>query len=205
MNETTHITARHRDYTGSKIGMWLFLVTELCLFFGPVLLFAMNDIKYPTEFHAASGALDRTLGTLNTVILLTSSLTAALSVASVRRGNNSLAVFLLMMTIALGGVFLFNKYFEWGEKIAHGIYPGSPGLAKLSAGEAVFYGLYFFTTGLHALHVLAGMALLSVMSVLTAAGKVDKNDFIKLENSALYWHLVDIVWIYLFPLFYLIS
>ncbi len=205
MNETARMTAeKHRDYTGSKIGMWLFLSTEVFLFVGPFLLYAVYRYRYPTDFHNAAAGLNLVLGILNTVILLTSSLTMALSIASVKKGNKKLSMLFLMLTILFGIVFLANKYVEWGAKIEHGIYPNSAALLKHSNGEIIFYGLYFFATGLHGLHILAGVILLSVMAVLIAKGKIDPSDFIKLENSGLYWHLVDIVWIYLFPLFYLI-
>lgn len=205
MNETVEKIADHRDYAGAKLGMWLFLLTELGLFFGPLLLYVMHAIRHPEGFHAASQSLDRTIGFVNTLILLTSSLTAALSVASIRRGKGELTLIFIFVTVTLGGVFLVNKYFEWTGKIAHGIYPGGDAFAALPPGEAIFYGLYFFSTGLHGLHVVAGMLVLAATAVLTAAGMVNKRDFVKLENAALYWHLVDIIWIFLFPFFYLIS
>lgn len=205
MNETLEKAAIHRDYAGSKLGMWLFLLTELGLFFGPLLLYVMHEIRHPEAFHAASQTLDRTVGLINTLILLTSSLTAAFSVASIRRGKTELTLISIFITVTLGGLFLVNKYFEWMEKIGHGVYPGGEAFGALPPGESVFYGLYFFTTGLHGLHVIAGMLALAVSAALIAAGIVNKRDFVKLENAALYWHLVDIIWIFLFPFFYLIS
>lgn len=195
----------HRDYAGAKIGMWLFLLTEVFLFFGPFLLYLSYRLKYPAEFHQASAALDLTLGTVNTVILLSSSLTIALSIAATKKGSRNLSALLLGATIILGAVFLVNKYVEWGAKISHGIYPNSPGLAAISKGEAVFYGLYYFMTGLHGLHVAVGMAALSFMLYYVVRNTVNKDDFIWLENSGLYWHLVDVIWIYLFPFFYLVG
>lgn len=194
-----------RDYTGAKIGMWLFLATEFFLFIGPLILYAAYRHRYPVEFHGASRALDLRTGAVNTVILLTSSLTAALSVSSVRKGGRNLTVLLLAATIVMGAVFLINKYAEWGEKIRSGIYPGSDVLVQGKAGTSVFYGLYFFTTGLHGLHVIAGMVILTVMAFMVAYNRVHETDYVKLENSALYWHLVDIIWIYLFPFFYLVK
>lgn len=205
MNETVNMTAEgHRDYTGAKIGMWLFLTTELFLFMGPFMLYAVYRYRYTLDFHNASSGLNLALGTVNTVILLTSSLTMALSVSTIKKGNKRLSVLFLMMTILFGAVFLVNKYVEWGTEIGHGIYPNSAVLLGHSRGEILFYGLYFFATGMHGLHVFAGIILLSVMAVMAGKGKIDQSDFIKIENSGLYWHLVDIVWIYLFPLFYLI-
>lgn len=206
MDEMASIVEReHKDYTGAKMGMWLFLVTEVFLFAGSFLLYALYRYKYPIDFHNASRELDLTIGALNTLILLTSSLTMALSISAIQRGNKKLSISSLTLTILLGALFLINKYVEWSAKIGHGIYPDSEILLKHSSGEIIFYGLYFFATGMHGLHVLAGVILLLVMIVLVFRGKIHQSDYIKLENSGLYWHLVDIIWIYLFPLFYLIA
>ncbi len=197
-------SSSHRDYTGAKIGMWLFLFTEFFLFFGPVLLYSIFRYRYPEAFMEASLSLDTGVGVFNTALLLTSSLTMALSITALQKGARGLCLALLAATAAFGGVFLVNKYFEWGAKIAHGIYPGGEALAAASGGKAVFYGLYFFATGLHGLHVLAGMAIITVSALLIYEGRIHSKDFVKLENAGLYWHLVDVVWIYLFPIFYLI-
>jgi len=205
MNETVEKITDRRDYAGAKLGMWLFLLTELGLFFGPLLLYVMHAIRHPEAFHAAAMGLDKNIGFINTLILLTSSLTAALSVASIRRGKTEFTLIFIFVTVMLGGIFLVNKYVEWMGKISHGIYPGGDAFAALPSGEAVFYGLYFFATGLHGLHVIAGMLALAIAAAFTATGTVNKRDFVKLENAALYWHLVDVIWIFLFPFFYLIS
>ena len=196
---------KHVDYTGAKIGMWLFLFTELLLFGGMFLLYAVYRSKHPQDFHNAARELNSVVGALNTVILLSSSLTMALSIASVQRGNKKWSSRFLGLTILLGLAFLVNKYFEWGAKFSHGIYPNSPELLKHSAGEVLFFGLYYMMTGLHGLHVIGGVVLLSVMLFYVSRGAVNRTDFVKLENSGLYWHLVDIIWIFLFPLFYLIT
>jgi cytochrome c oxidase subunit 3 len=110
-----------------------------------------------------------------------------------------------MATLFLGFLFLMNKGFEWTAKIQHGIYPGSPALLSRAKGDILFFGLYYVMTGLHGLHVLAGVVLLTVMLRFIRTERVDQVRFIPLENSGLYWHLVDIIWIFLFPLFYLIT
>ena len=102
-------------------------------------------------------------------------------------------------------MFLINKYFEWGAKIDHGIYPGSPLLEELGSGDTLFFGLYFFMTGLHALHIIIGMVLIAVILVRVRKGKITFDNFQLLENGGLYWHLVDLIWIFLFPLLYLIT
>lgn len=203
MNTTSGAHA-HRDYTGSKIGMWLFLFTEFFLFFGPVLLYTIFRFKYPEAFIEASRALNTGVGALNTVILLSSSLTMALAITAMQRGKKALTLILLSATVAAGAFFLVNKYFEWGAKIAHGVYPGGEALAGQTDGGAIFYGLYFFTTGLHGLHVVAGMGAIIMAALLVHEGRINERDYVKLENTGLYWHLVDVVWIYLFPVFYLV-
>jgi cytochrome c oxidase subunit 3 len=195
----------HQDNTGSKIGMWLFLLSEIILFGGLFLLYSSYRYKNPLDFHLAAWELNRVLGTINTLILITSSLTIALSILFVQKGDHKLSMILLSATIFLGLLFLGIKYVEWTAKIEHGLYPNSPRLLGRSKGEVLFFGLYYSMTGLHGLHVLVGISILSVMLVLMMRGKINQNRFVPLENSGLYWHLVDIIWIFLFPLFYLIT
>jgi len=194
-----------RDYTGSKIGMWLFLLSEILLFGGLFILYSTYRYKNPIEFHLAAWELNRVIGTLNTLILITSSLTMVLSIYSLQKGNRKWSTSFLMATIFFGFLFLTVKYGEWAAKIGHGIYPNSPRLLGRSKGEILFYGLYYSMTGLHGLHVLVGIFVLSAMLFLMMRGKINENRSIPLENSGLYWHLVDIIWIFLFPLFYLIT
>jgi cytochrome c oxidase subunit 3 len=193
------------DYTGAKLGMWLFILSEFVLFGGMFILYAVHRYKNPADFHHASKELDVILGTLNTIILLTSSLSIAVSITAIQKGENRLSMVLLMVTMALGLVFLVNKGFEWTTKIGHGIYPNSPTLLARPKGEILFFGLYYVMTGLHGLHVLVGICVLSVMLILIAKDRINQVHFVPLENAGLYWHLVDIIWIFLYPLFYLIT
>ena len=202
-SELTH--APHRDYTGSKLGMWLFLFTEVLLFGGLFLVYSVYRSMYPQDFHAAAAGLSVVLGTVNTVILLTSSLTMALAITALQRGNTRASVLLQAVTIALGLIFLVNKYFEWSGHIHEGLYPNSPELLSRSHGQILFYGLYYVMTGLHGLHVVAGLVLIGTMLALTVRQRITGSDHGKLENAGLYWHLVDLIWIYLFPQFYLIT
>lgn len=199
------VDAVPRETTGAKIGMWLFLFTEIMLFGGLFLLYAVYRSKYPVEFHRASLELSTVIGSVNTVILLTSSLTMAFSISAVQKGHKTFSTVCLFLTIFMGLVFLADKGVEWTTKFSHGIYPGSNELLARSQGEVLFYGLYYVMTGLHALHVLAGGLLLSVSFGLLSSGKVTQTNYIVLENSGLYWHLVDVIWLFLFPLFYLIA
>lgn len=196
---------RHIDDTGKKIGMWFFLFTEILFFGGMFLLYSIYRYRYPADFHAAATAEDIVLGAINTVVLLTSSFAIAMSITAVKRGDNRLSCLLQAATIAMGIVFLIIKYFEWTAKISAGIYPNSPVLLQHGKGEIIFFGLYYVMTGLHGLHVLVGIVLISFMVYFTVKGVISRESFSRLENTGLYWHFVDIVWIYLFPLFYLIT
>jgi cytochrome c oxidase subunit 3 len=205
MPELAHSADKHIDYTGSKLGMWLFLFTEILLFGGLFLLYAVYRSLYAQDFHNAAQGLSTALGAINTIILLTSSLTMALSIVALRQGRIKYSIVLQTITILFGLAFLVNKYFEWSGHIHEGIYPNSPELLSRSHGEILFYGLYYVMTGLHGIHVVIGMAVIAVVLSFTARGTVSSENFNKLENAGLYWHLVDIIWIYLFPLFYLIT
>jgi cytochrome c oxidase subunit III len=195
----------HADADRGRIGMWLFLSTEALLFGGLFLLYAVYRWRFPAPFHDASLELSRAFGALNTAILITSSLAVALSVRELREGRLARAKRLLAATIALGACFLAVKAFEWGEKFGRGLYPGAAALAARGPGQTLYFGLYFTMTGLHALHVIVGMSVLGWVLALVARGYVDEEHPIKIENAGLFWHLVDIVWIFLFPLFYLIT
>ncbi len=194
----------HKDYTGAKFGMWLFLFTELLLFGGLFILYAVYLSRYPEEFVKAGNELNVVFGTVNTLVLLSSSLAVAVSISALQKGDKKLTLVLLAVTILSAAIFLVNKYFEWSAKIHHGLYPNSPHLKELSPGENVFFGLYYVTTGLHGLHVIIGGALLSWVFLLVRDNRVTPTDFVALENSGLYWHLVDLIWIFIFPLYYLI-
>lgn len=193
------------DNTSAKLGMWLFILSELLLFGGMFILYSAYRYKNPVDFHHASRELEVLLGTFNTIILLTSSLSMAASVSALQRGQRKLSMVLLVATVALGLLFLVNKGFEWGTKIEHGIYPNSPILLARAKGEILFYGLYFVMTGLHGLHVLVGVFVLCGMFMLIARDRINQVRFVPLENAGLYWHLVDMIWIFLYPLFYLIT
>ena len=195
--------AEHRDDFGAKLGMWLFLITEILLFSGLFLGYSWMRARYPQEFHHAGSEMNAVLGVTNTLVLLTSSLTMVLAIVAIQRGERRRAMLGVAATILLGAVFLVNKAFEWTAEIHHGNYPGSAHLATLPPGEQVFFGLYYTMTGLHGVHVLAGMSVLTVMLVLLQRGRISPDRFVMLENGGLYWHLVDVVWIFLLPLFYL--
>lgn len=194
----------HRDDVGSKMAMWLFIFTEILLFGGLFIVYAVYRYLNPEAFYLAGEQLDVTLGTINTVILLISSATIAMSITAIQKQNRKLTLILIGATLVLALVFLVNKYFEWGAKFEHGLFPGSEFLEQLGTGDVMFFGLYFFMTGLHAFHIIIGMVVLGFMFVYVYRGRLTHDNFQLLENGGLYWHLVDLVWIFLFPLFYLI-
>jgi cytochrome c oxidase subunit 3 len=195
----------HRDDIGARMGMWLFLFTELILFGGMFIVYSVYRFTHQEEFHLAAQELNTIIGTANTIILLTSSLTMAASIVAIQRSKRSLSLFFQTLTILLALFFMVNKYFEWTAKFHHGIYPGSESLLNENSGQILFFGLYYVMTGLHALHVIVGVIMIAIMMRFTSKGIVTHDNYVKLENTGLYWHLVDIIWIFLFPLFYLIT
>ena len=193
------------DHQGKKMGMWFFLFTEIIFFGGMFLLYSIFRSIYTQAFHAAAAEENLLLGTVNTFILLTSSFTMALSISAIQKGKNLLSSRLQATTILMGLAFLVIKVFEWRAKIILGIYPDSPILLKLGKGEILFFGLYYMMTGLHGLHVLVGCIVIVFIFFSTRRETINRGNYARLENTGLYWHFVDIVWIYLFPLFYLIT
>jgi cytochrome c oxidase subunit 3 len=188
-----------------KLGMWLFLLTEILLFGGLFLLYMGYRIRYPGEFHEAAAELSRLWGTLNTAVLLTSSLLVALSIHAFERDRRSASRIALIGAVVLGTGFLGVKAIEWTEKFQHGLYPSSPELLALGPGHTMYFGLYYSMTGLHALHVIVGVTVLAVLLVRMGNGTLPRQRLALLDNGGLYWHLVDLVWIFLFPLFYLVG
>ena len=206
MENTANSEHTHYDAEASKIGMWLFIFTELLLFGGLFIVYSVYRYLNPDAFHLAAEELNRTIGTVNTLLLLISSMTIAMSTSSLQLKKKGTTLGLLTITVLLGIVFLINKYFEWGVKFQHGIWPGSEHLLNdFSQGEILFFGLYFIMTGLHALHIIVGLIIIAVAMWRISNGTVHPERAALLENAGLYWHLVDIIWIFLFPLFYLIT
>ncbi|PCJ60528.1 MAG: cytochrome C oxidase subunit III [Planctomycetota bacterium] len=213
VSETPH--AEHVDREGDRLAMWLFLFTEILLFGALFLAYSVYRTQYIDDFEEAASHLNTTVGTVNTLILLLSSLTVVVSIVAIRKGNKMLAVAMMFITIVCGAAFLIIKSFEWKEKFAHGIQlslkttvdagGASEILGNLPHGQQVFYGLYFVMTGLHALHVIVGMIIFAIVTVLIFKDVINKKDVVILENTGLYWHIVDLIWIFLFPLYYLIG
>ena len=192
------------DAKASKLGMWLFLFTELLLFGGLFLVYMVYRNLNHESFLLASAHLSKLAGTVNTIVLLTSSMTVAMSITALQQGKTKRSINLIILTMVAAVVFLIIKYFEWSAKFEHGLFPGMEHYNSLPTGERLYFYLYFFMTGLHGLHVIIGAIILAVAAFKIKSGKVTKDRISLLENGGLYWHLVDLIWIYLFPLFYLI-
>ena len=191
----------------SSLGMWVFLVTEIMFFGGVFLVYTVARAMHPAGFAQASRHLDVTLGGANTAVLIVSSLTMALAVYASQMGRRRALIGFLAMTIALGCTFLVIKAIEYADKFRHHLVPGSafsfPGPEARPA--ELFFSLYFAMTGLHALHMVVGLGILSTLLVLAKRGRFTADYHTPVEISGLYWHFVDIVWIFLFPLLYLIG
>jgi cytochrome c oxidase subunit III len=199
-------------YSAAKLGMWLFLATEVLLFGGLFAAFAVYRWMYLDAFHAASLQLDWKIGAANTIVLLFSSFTAALAVDAAQHSDNKKVAKYLTVTILCGLFFLVVKGFEYHAKWEHGLFPGGPevhGMAWQSeafiAQYRTFFGLYFCMTGLHALHVIFGMGILFWVLGKARRNRFSNKYYTPVEVGALYWHLVDLIWIYLFPLLYLVG
>ena len=192
------------DKTGIKIGMWIFLYSEIILFGGLFVLYAVYFHMNPESFVEGGRELNRVFGAANTLVLLISSFTVAASITAIQRRQKGYAIGLLVFSIGCGVIFLINKYFEWGAKFHHDLYPNSDTLLEGDPGINIFFGLYYTITGLHGIHVIIGMVLLTISLYLVIRERVTEQRYAMLENSGLYWHLVDLIWIFVFPLFYLV-
>ncbi|MGN6327618.1 MAG: cytochrome c oxidase subunit 3 family protein [Rhodanobacter sp.] len=197
--------AQQRD--ASALGMWVFLATE-ALFFGVLFAgYTVCRVRFPEAFAAGSRHTDMLLGTIETAVLLTSSCAVALALRDVQLGGRRIAVWLLLLTAALGLGFLVMHGFEYYSEYREGLMPGIHYTQQgpLAAPMQLFFCLYYFITGFHSLHVGIGVILLLVMARRTHRAQFNAQYCTPLELSALYWHLVDIVWIFVYPLVYLVG
>ncbi len=205
-----HFHSAGQESSSAKLGMWLFLVTEVLLFSGLFVAYAIIKSTNHEMWSAASKQLDVVLGTVNTLVLITSSFTVALAVRAAQTNKNGeknrQMVGLLFVTILLAATFLVVKYFEYSHKFHVGTLPGSyyhfDGIPFPNAHR--FFGVYFLMTGLHGIHVVIGMIVLTWVMLRARKGHFYEGYYTPLELGGLYWHLVDLIWIYLFPLLYLV-
>jgi cytochrome c oxidase subunit III len=196
-----------QQHEASWLGMWVFLATEVMFFGGMFMGYMLYRSAYPEAFASASNHLDLGLGTLNTAVLICSSFTMALAVRAAQLGQNRPIVIFLMLTVALGAAFLGIKFTEYYIKFEEHLVPGSAFAyaGPLSASAEVFFSFYFAMTGMHALHMIIGLGLLIALVIKAARGRFSVSYNTPVELVGLYWHFVDIVWIFLFPLLYLVG
>jgi cytochrome c oxidase subunit 3 len=194
----------------STLGMWIFLITEVMFFGGLFLAYTVYRHVYPEIFAIASTTLNVYIGAANTVVLLCSSLTMVLAVRAAQLGQKNAIILFLILTLILGGVFLGVKAYEWNEKFEEHHIPGASfhleGVSPDQEGHAqLFFSLYFAMTGLHALHMIIGAGLLTYLILEARKGRYTAEYNTPVDLIGLYWHFVDIIWIFLFPLLYLID
>jgi cytochrome c oxidase subunit III len=202
-----HFQDLDQQHEASTLGMWLFLVTEVMFFGGLILAYSVYRIWYPTAWALGSEELNIYLGGFNTIVLIGSSLTMALAVRAAQTGAQRATVGWLLLTMALGLTFLVVKFFEYREKFATGHVPG-PNFrfeGPESPHVQIFFSLYFALTGVHALHMVIGVGLMTVITVMAHRKRFSPDWYTPVELGGLYWHFVDIVWIFLFPLLYLVD
>ncbi|MHB2153335.1 cytochrome c oxidase subunit 3 family protein [Calditrichota bacterium GD2] len=202
-----HFADAEQQRESAKLGMWIFLVTEVLLFSGLFVFYAVYRALHPDMFINAHKYLDVYLGTINTVVLISSSVTVALAIRSLQLNKSKVAARYLLATLLLAAVFLVVKYFEYHHKFELGQLPGKFYTFQGIEGTNphVFFSIYFMMTGLHGLHVLGGMVAIFIMWIKTIKGHFNSEYYTPVENTGLYWHLVDLFWIYIFPLLYLIG
>ncbi len=202
-----HFSEVEQQRESAKLGMWIFLLTEILLFGGLFCAYAIFRSWNPDMFYNAHKFLNVELGTINTIVLITSSLTIALAIHSIQLGKRKLSIGLLAMTLLLAAVFLVIKYFEYSHKFHMGQLPGKYYTFTGIKGDNphIFFSVYFAMTGLHGLHVIAGMFAISWVMIKTIKNRFSPQYYTPMEMTGLYWHLVDLVWIFLFPLLYLIG
>jgi cytochrome c oxidase subunit 3 len=208
-----HFTTMEQQFDTTKIGMWLFLATEVLLFGGLFVGFGMMQARFPEMFKEAHEHLQRPLGALNTVVLLFSSWTMVMGVLAARTNQRKKTVVFLIITIICAFIFLGVKYFEYSHKFEEGLLPGHfyshhgdriPVVGGAN-GYATFFSFYFMMTGLHGIHIIVGIGLLAWIAVRANRGEFNNGYYTPVDLVGLYWHLVDLIWIYLFPLYYLIT
>ncbi len=212
-----HFADAQQQKNAASLGMWLFLVTEIMFFGGMFCAYLVYRLEHFNAFAAGSQQLNIWLGGVNTAVLIVSSVTVVLAVKAAEAGKRKLLVGYMVVTVLLGMTFLVIKGFEYKEKFEKHHVPGptfnftekfddNGQQIPVNPKEAeLFFSLYFAMTGMHALHMIIGCGLFSVLAVLAWKGHYTPSYFTPIENAGLYWHLVDIIWIYLFPLLYLIS
>jgi cytochrome c oxidase subunit 3 len=198
------------DFYGGKLGFWLFMFTEVMMFGAMFLSLAYYNSLHPQEFIEASASLNRYLGGFNTVILLISALTMGLGLLKMRSGDVKGAKLMIIATIILALIFLGVKAVEWTAEYNHGVFLGLPAMqggheGSMPFGKILFFGMYFTMTGLHGFHIIIGIGLMIWLLKRINAGKVSPEHHILHWNIALYWDIVHLIWVFVFPYYYMIG
>jgi cytochrome c oxidase subunit 3 len=203
-----HFNSVEHEFEAGKLGMWLFLVTEVMLFGVFFAGYGLFMYLYPEMYREAHHHLDKTMGAFNTVVLLISSLTMALAIAFIQRDQKGKSMLMLGITIICAIIFMIVKYFEYTHKFHLGIYPGAyfnnPEMSAKFPNIALFYSFYFVMTGTHGIHVIIGILAIGWIMYRMNRGDFNSRKFAAVEFVGLYWHIVDLIWIFLFPLIYLV-
>lgn len=204
-----HFDSADHEFETSKFGMWLFLVTEIMLFGGLFVAYIIYRNLYPEMYHEAAHHLNKVMGGTNTLVLIFSSWSMARAVGMAQRNQPKKSIQLMVITILCAATFMVIKYFEYKHKFHEGLLPGAyfdPTHNGITHPKAdLFFSLYFLMTGLHGLHVLIGMGLIIWVMIRSSRNEFSSEYYTPVELVGLYWHLVDLIWIYLFPLLYLIG
>jgi len=202
-----HFDDLGQQHEAATLGMWIFLATEVLFFGGLFAAYMLYRVWYPETWGAASRTLDVTLGAVNTMVLIGSSLTMALAVHAAATDRRRVLLVFLVLTMVLGAIFLGIKAVEYAHKFEEHHVPGLDFHFEGPAPERanLFFSLYFAMTGLHAAHMVIGLGLMTVMFVMAWRGRFSSRWYTPVEVSGLYWHFVDIIWIFLFPLLYLVD
>ena len=220
-----HFVSMEQQFSTAKLGMWLFLITEILLFSGMFVAYAVFRYWYPEIFHVGHHFLDVHWGAINTIVLLTSSWTVVMAISSIQHGDQKKLVAFLVATVALALIFMGIKYIEYSHKIHEGLLPGAAfsypveelkhliqetlqitdnaRIEAIVSRIPIFFTIYFVMTAIHGLHVLGGIIVISWLAYKAKQGTFDPMYYGPIEVTGLYWHLVDIIWIFLFPLLYL--
>jgi cytochrome c oxidase subunit 3 len=189
----------------SILGMWVFLVTEVMFFGGMFMAYILYRNMYPDAWLAGSQELNEVLGGINTLVLICSSLSMAMAVRMAQVGNRKWLINNLVLTMVFGTVFLVVKYFEYAAKFEHHLVPGAHFDPTRDQAQQLYFSIYFMMTGIHALHMIVGLGIMGTILWMAIKNRFSPEYFAPVEVSGLYWHFVDIVWIFLFPLLYLIG
>ncbi len=204
-----HFKSAEQQYSSAKEGLWLFMLTEILMFGAIFVGYFYYHHQYPAMFAEGAKSLDWKLGFFNTLVLIFSSFTMAISISFIQKNEHKKAVMALATTVLCGAIFMVVKYFEYTHKFHLGLYPGKF-LDPVAVGTqfqnlGLYFGFYYTMSGLHGIHVLIGMGLITWTLFKVKSGKLHGQNWVFAEGVGLFWHIIDLIWIFLFPLLYLVG